>query len=799
MKKAFDQTVRDLKRGVNKNVLKVPSIEQKILDATSNEPWGPHGSLLADIAQASRNYHEYQMIMNVIWKRINDTGKNWRHVYKALTVLEYLVGNGSERVIDDMREHAYQISTLSEFQYIDSSGRDQGNNVRRKSQTLVALINDKERIQEVRQKAAANRDKFQSTHSSRPGSYPSPRRYGDRYDDDHYDSRYASRDDDRYGNWKERNWGYKDDDRSGRVSDPYGREEDRYGRYSDEHYGRDGYKDDEHRGGQEGDYGSRNTGRNRSFDDDDRSVGGRVDHVPRDERDLDRRLSEQSSGAPPSYEEATRDVHNHVQEDRNISGVKAAAPTAPSSVPSTNSPPQTLKQGSPPVPAASSTVKIENHGSGNVSSALSKQTNSSNSNGFDEFDPRGSASAAPPAANNPEMDLFGSSSDSIYSLALVPLTTMNTELETDVPENSDFGAGFAAKSSVPAGLSQSSEDPFGGAPFRATQESFPSQQHSFAPVATINSSISTGGAEILASTRSFDFDGSFGGIAYNHIPNDQHNDFANAANVTSDALAPQPRNDMSNMFGPQTGGTTFVPYIQEAQPVAPIHIQANHLTQAGVPFPSQATPVATGIVRPAAPVNMQTNQSNIVLQPGWHTPITPEVSATTSASPSKDKLVKSTVWADTLSKGLVNLNISGPKINPHADIGVDFASINRKDKWKEEKKTNAAPLATATRGKAMGSGSGIGRAGAGALAAPLNPMVGPGMGFGMGMGNSGAMGRGTGFGMGMAGYGQPMGTANMGMNQGIPPHPAARAPGGGYNPMTMSNYGSQQAYGGGYM
>lgn len=43
------------KRGVNKKVLKVPSIEQKVLDATSNEPWGPHGTHLIDIAQASRN------------------------------------------------------------------------------------------------------------------------------------------------------------------------------------------------------------------------------------------------------------------------------------------------------------------------------------------------------------------------------------------------------------------------------------------------------------------------------------------------------------------------------------------------------------------------------------------------------------------------------------------------------------------------------------------------------------------------------------------------------------------------
>jgi len=27
----------------------------QVLDATNNEEWGPHGSLLADIAQASRN------------------------------------------------------------------------------------------------------------------------------------------------------------------------------------------------------------------------------------------------------------------------------------------------------------------------------------------------------------------------------------------------------------------------------------------------------------------------------------------------------------------------------------------------------------------------------------------------------------------------------------------------------------------------------------------------------------------------------------------------------------------------
>lgn len=34
-------------------------------------------------------------------------------VFQALTVLEYLVAHGSERVIDEIREHSYQISVIS--------------------------------------------------------------------------------------------------------------------------------------------------------------------------------------------------------------------------------------------------------------------------------------------------------------------------------------------------------------------------------------------------------------------------------------------------------------------------------------------------------------------------------------------------------------------------------------------------------------------------------------------------------------------------------------------------------------
>ncbi|KAJ6680417.1 EPSIN/ENT-RELATED [Salix purpurea] len=130
--------------------------------------------------------------------------------------------------------------------------------------------------------------------------------------------------------------------------------------------------------------------------------------------------------------------------------------------------------------------------------------------------------------------------------------------------------------------------------------------------------------------------------------------------------------------------------------------------------------------------------------------------------PSKDKFeTKSTVWADTLSRGLVNLNISGPKTNPLADIGVDFDALNRKEK-RMEKQPMTPVVSTISMGKAMGSGTGLGRAGAGALRPGPNLTIGSGMGMGGGV-NTGmgmGMGGGPGSGISMGGYGgihQPVG------------------------------------------
>ncbi|XVF37809.1 hypothetical protein REPUB_Repub20aG0042900 [Reevesia pubescens] len=507
MKKAIGQTVRDLKREVNKKVLKVPGIEQKVLDATSNEPWGPHGSLLADIAMATRNYHEYQMIMTVIWKRISDTGKNWRHVYKALTVLDYLVAHGSERVIDDIREHVYQISTLSNFQYIDSSGRDQGNNVRKKSQSLVLLVNDKERIIEVRQKAAANRDKFRNTSTGRPGSGG----YGDRYD-----YGYGSRDDDQNGYGRDREYGYRDDDRYGRYGDSNSRDGDRYGRDYEDRNSRDGYRDDDYRGRSrsvDGDqYGtrSRSSDRDRAFDDDgasSRGSGARADDHSQDGRQLERKFSEQNIGGPPSYEEAVSESRSPVHSERDGETSVAAAPRASS-------------------PPASNNPNLATSDFGNSPSPPNQKVEA-----FDEFDPRGSvsgapstapaatpapATAVPTASTNAEIDLLGALSD---SLAIVPATP---ETPADAHANSGAIPTFAANQSAASFGNQGFDDPFGDGPFKAfpstdaaaAQQQISTSMPTFQPTMNQNAEAPQPPSAKSETTTDFNFGDSFSANAY---------------------------------------------------------------------------------------------------------------------------------------------------------------------------------------------------------------------------------------------------------------------------------------------
>ncbi len=74
--------------------------------------------------------------------------------------MEFLVKNGSERVIDDARSHLSLLKMLRQFHYIDQNGKDQGINVRNRSKELTDLLSDVDRIRSERKKARSTRNKY---------------------------------------------------------------------------------------------------------------------------------------------------------------------------------------------------------------------------------------------------------------------------------------------------------------------------------------------------------------------------------------------------------------------------------------------------------------------------------------------------------------------------------------------------------------------------------------------------------------------------------------------------------------
>ena len=97
----------------------------------------------------------------MIYNRFTEkSAEEWRQIYKALQLMEFLIKNGSERVIDDARSHLSLLKMLKQFHFIDQNGKDQGINIRNRSKELSELLSDVERIRGERKKARATKNKY---------------------------------------------------------------------------------------------------------------------------------------------------------------------------------------------------------------------------------------------------------------------------------------------------------------------------------------------------------------------------------------------------------------------------------------------------------------------------------------------------------------------------------------------------------------------------------------------------------------------------------------------------------------
>ncbi|XP_022616704.1 epsin-2-like [Seriola dumerili] len=147
-----------LRRQLKNLVQNYSEAEVKVREATSNDPWGPSSSQMADISDLTYNVVACNEIMTMLWKRLKDD-KNWRHIHKSLTLLEYLLKTGDDRVLLKMKDNIYIVKALTEYRFVEKDGKDQGVNVREKAKVVLVLMEDDEKLKEERDFAFKTREK----------------------------------------------------------------------------------------------------------------------------------------------------------------------------------------------------------------------------------------------------------------------------------------------------------------------------------------------------------------------------------------------------------------------------------------------------------------------------------------------------------------------------------------------------------------------------------------------------------------------------------------------------------------
>lgn len=140
--------------------------ELKVEEATNGDHWGPHGTAMSEIAQMCFDNAKHKEIMQVLARRLTDTGEEWRHVYKALLLLEFLVKHGPMKVVYEVQGNISFLEELQSFKYKDKNGKDHGLNVRNRAKELTTLVGDQERVLLEREAAQKNKAKYSGISNS---------------------------------------------------------------------------------------------------------------------------------------------------------------------------------------------------------------------------------------------------------------------------------------------------------------------------------------------------------------------------------------------------------------------------------------------------------------------------------------------------------------------------------------------------------------------------------------------------------------------------------------------------------
>ena len=97
--------------------------------------------------------------MDLVWTSLETEGRSWKQLYKSLTLIDFLIKQGSERVVEDCRDHLRMIRPLTNYNFWEE-GTDKGAGVCDKAKQIIELLNDNARIRTEREKCSKLRNKL---------------------------------------------------------------------------------------------------------------------------------------------------------------------------------------------------------------------------------------------------------------------------------------------------------------------------------------------------------------------------------------------------------------------------------------------------------------------------------------------------------------------------------------------------------------------------------------------------------------------------------------------------------------
>ncbi|XP_027087080.1 uncharacterized protein [Coffea arabica] len=123
-------------------------------EATNGNPGAPDTCTLKLISRAAFEVDDYWRIVEILHKRlVSFDRRNWRASYQALIVLEHLLTHGPERVSEEFQNDRDVVEETGSFLYVDEKGFNWGLNVRKKSERILKLLDDRSFLKEERNKA----------------------------------------------------------------------------------------------------------------------------------------------------------------------------------------------------------------------------------------------------------------------------------------------------------------------------------------------------------------------------------------------------------------------------------------------------------------------------------------------------------------------------------------------------------------------------------------------------------------------------------------------------------------------